>query len=89
MFLLFQVKQHDDNQNNNGSIKMSSEIFLTRLLSTKGTLEQYIDDFFRTVLTAKSDMPPVIKFLFDFLDEAANKHNITDADVVHTWKCNR
>ncbi|ESO91422.1 hypothetical protein LOTGIDRAFT_105554 [Lottia gigantea] len=71
-----------------GGVKMISEIFLTRLLSTKGTLQKYIDDFFRTILTQTYNLPPVIKYLFDFLDDAAEHHGITDPDVVHTWKCN-
>ncbi|KAK3101853.1 hypothetical protein FSP39_006810 [Pinctada imbricata] len=81
------VKQ-DDNQTSLGGIKLSSEIYLTRLLSTKGTLKKYIDDFFQTLLTANSSMPPVIKYLFDFLDEAARKHGLHDPDIVYTWKCN-
>ncbi|XP_021370944.1 plexin-A1-like isoform X3 [Mizuhopecten yessoensis] len=81
------VKQHDD-CNNGGGLKMSSEIYLTRLLSTKGTLKQYIDDFFEMVLKVDSSMPPVIKYLFDMMDQAADRFNITDPDVVHTWKCN-
>ncbi|XP_033744858.1 plexin-B-like isoform X3 [Pecten maximus] len=81
------VKQHDD-CNNGGGLKMSSEIYLTRLLATKGTLKQYIDDFFEMVLKVDSSMPPVIKYLFDMMDQAAQRYNITDPDVVHTWKCN-
>ena len=33
--------------------------------------------------------PVIIKFFFDFLDAAAERHGITDPDVIHTWKCNR
>ncbi|CAC5406679.1 PLXNA [Mytilus coruscus] len=78
------VKQHDGAQ-----IKgLSSEIDLTRLLATKSTLKQYIDDFIKTVLTASPNMLPVIKYLFDFLDDAAKQHNITDPEVAYTWKCN-
>ncbi|CAC5406684.1 PLXNA [Mytilus coruscus] len=78
------VKQNDDAQ-----IKgLSSEIDLTRLLATKGILKQYVDDFIKTVLTASPNMLPVIKYLFDFLDDAAKQHNITDPEVAYTWKCN-
>ena len=55
----------------------------------QGTLKQDIDDFIKTVLTASPNMPPVIKYLFDFLDDAAKQHNITDPEVAYTWKCNR
>ncbi|XP_055999844.1 plexin-B-like isoform X4 [Ostrea edulis] len=77
------VKQDDFNT----GIKISSEVFLTRLLSTKGTLKKYIDDFFTIILTANESIPPVIKFLFDFLDEAAER-NFVEPEVVYNWKCN-
>ena len=54
----------------------------------QGTLQKYIDDLFKTVLAA-STVPPIIKFLFDFLDHEALRYGITDPEVVHTWKCNR
>ena len=59
------------------------------LFRCQGTLQKYIDDFFKTMLVMSSTMPPVIKYLFDFLDEAADKYGLTDQDIVHTWKCNR
>ncbi|XP_061187688.1 plexin-B-like isoform X2 [Saccostrea echinata] len=77
------VKQDDFNT----GIKISSEVFLTRLLATKGTLKKYIDDFFTIILTANESIPPVIKSLFDFLDEAAEKNNV-EPEVVYNWKCN-
>ncbi|XP_041349841.1 plexin-B-like isoform X2 [Gigantopelta aegis] len=80
--------KHEDVHVKDGGVKMISEIFLTRLLSTKGTLQKYIDDFFKTMLVMSNTMPPVIKYLFDFLDEAAEKYGLTDQDIVHTWKCN-
>ncbi|XP_078341905.1 plexin-B-like isoform X5 [Crassostrea virginica] len=77
------VKQDDFNT----GIKISSEVFLTRLLATKGTLKKYIDDFFTIILTANESIPPVIKSLFDFLDEAADKYEV-EPEVVYNWKCN-
>ena len=85
---LFQVK-HDDGIYISRNQKVISEIFLTRLLATKGTLQQYIDDLFMTILRVDSTIPPAIKWLFDLLDAAARKHNIVDPDVVYTWKSNR
>ena len=67
---------------------MMSEIFLTRLLKTKGTLQEFIDALFQTIFSA-DNLPPTIKFLFDFLDQEAYKHGITDPEVVHVWKNNR
>ncbi|XP_076363054.1 plexin-B-like isoform X2 [Tachypleus tridentatus] len=68
--------------------KSIPEIFLTRLLSTKGTVQTFVDDFLTTVLTVTEEIPPAIKWLFDLLDEEANKHGIIDPDVVHSWKSN-
>lgn len=82
------VKLSDDVQVKDDGMKMISEIFLTRLLSTKGTLQKFVDDLFKTILTVDNALPPVVKYLFDYLDEAALRYNITDAEVVHTWKSN-
>nr|CAD7441812.1 unnamed protein product [Timema bartmani] len=68
--------------------KAIPEIFLTRLLSTKGTIQKFVDDFFNTILTANDDLPPAVKWLFDLLDEAARRHSIVDPEVVHAWKSN-
>ncbi|XP_059588999.1 plexin-A3 isoform X3 [Alligator mississippiensis] len=71
--------------------KMVSEIYLTRLLATKGTLQKFVDDLFETVLSTAhrgSALPLAIKFMFDFLDDQADRHGITDPDVRHTWKSN-
>lgn len=68
--------------------KAIPEIFLTRLLSTKGTIQKFVDDFFQTVLTVNDNLPPAVKWLFDLLDEAAKKHGIQDPEVVHAWKSN-
>lgn len=69
--------------------KAIPEIFLTRLLSTKGTIQKFVDDFFNTILTANEALPPAVKWLFDLFDEAAKRHNIVDNEVIHAWKSNR
>lgn len=69
--------------------KAIPEIYLTRLLSTKGTIQKFVDDFFSTILTADKTLPPAVKWLFDLFDEAAKKYSITDPEVVHSWKSNR
>lgn len=69
--------------------KAIPEIFLTRLLSTKGTIQKFVDDFLTTILTVSDALPPAVKWLFDLLDDAARKHGITDPEVVHAWKSNR
>ena len=82
-------KQWSPNGQMDRTPKAIPEIFLTRLLSTKGTIEKYVVDFFRTILTVDEHLPPAIKWLFDLLDEGARKHNITDPEVLHAWKSNR
>ena len=68
------------------------EIFLTRLLSTKGTLQKYIDDLFHLILSPSEPVPLPIKWLFDLYDEYGKRTGsalaAVDADVIHTWKSN-
>nr|XP_023013437.1 plexin-B [Leptinotarsa decemlineata]XP_023013439.1 plexin-B [Leptinotarsa decemlineata]XP_023013440.1 plexin-B [Leptinotarsa decemlineata] len=87
------VKPIDDHQFLNNKMierthKAIPEIFLTRLLSTKGTIQKFVDDFFMTILTVNEALPPAVKWLFDLLDDAARKHGIQDPEVVHAWKSN-
>lgn len=51
--------------------KSIPEIYLTRLLSTKGTIQQYVDDLLATIFTVNERLPIAIKWLFDFLDAAS------------------
>lgn len=69
--------------------KAIPEIYLTRLLATKGTVQKFVDDFFTTILTVNEKLPPSVKWLFDLLDEAACRHGINDPEIVHAWKSNR
>ncbi|XP_013416174.1 plexin-A4 isoform X2 [Lingula anatina] len=82
------TKPQDDGTIQKHGHKVISEIFLTRLLSTKGTLQKFIDDLFENILAVNGSLPPCIKYLFDFLDEQARRHGISDPEVVHTWKNN-
>uniref|UniRef100_A0A8D8QEE9 Plexin-A2 n=1 Tax=Cacopsylla melanoneura TaxID=428564 RepID=A0A8D8QEE9_9HEMI len=73
------------------SYKMVSEIYLMRLMATKGTLQKFVDDLFETIFSTEhrsSALSFSIKYMFDFLDEQGTKHRITDPDVVHIWKTN-
>lgn len=50
-----------------------------------------MDDLFETIFSTAhrgSALPLAIKYMFDFLDEQADKHQIHDSDVRHTWKSN-
>ncbi|XP_077355581.1 plexin-B2a [Festucalex cinctus] len=84
----------DEVKSKRGSIKDKSmtkaitEIYLTRLLSVKGTLQQFVDNFFRSVLCSSATVPPAIKYFFDFLDEQALRHNNVDEETLHIWKTN-
>ncbi|XP_016295597.1 plexin A3 [Sinocyclocheilus anshuiensis] len=83
--------EHADQREGDRGSKMVSEIYLTRLLATKGTLQKFVDDLFETVFSTAhrgSALPLAIKYMFDFLDEQADKRQITDPDVRHTWKSN-
>ncbi|XP_034393758.1 plexin-D1 [Cyclopterus lumpus] len=89
------VLHHDDLSENKRSHRPSHrkkvlpEIYLTRLLSTKGTLQKFLDDLFQAILSIPPDRPPLaIKYFFDFLEEQANKRGITDPDTLHIWKTN-
>lgn len=50
-----------------------------------------MDDLFETIFSTAhrgSALPLAIKYMFDFLDEQADQHQIHDSDVRHTWKSN-
>ncbi|XP_021039704.1 plexin-B2 [Mus caroli] len=84
----------DEGKSKRGSMKEKertkaiTEIYLTRLLSVKGTLQQFVDNFFQSVLAPGHAVPPAVKYFFDFLDEQAEKHDIRDEDTIHIWKTN-
>lgn len=52
-------------------------------------MQQFVDDFFRSVLCSNSVVPPAVKYFFDFLDEQAQKHDNVDEETLHIWKTNR
>ncbi|XP_042536035.1 plexin-D1 [Dipodomys spectabilis] len=69
--------------------KVLPEIYLTRLLSTKGTLQKFLDDLFKAILSIREDKPPLaVKYFFDFLEEQAERRGISDPDTLHIWKTN-
>ena len=54
-------------------------------------MQKFVDDLFETIFSTAhrgSALPLAIKYLFDFLDDQALQHGITDSEVVHTWKSN-
>ncbi len=60
-------------------------------LDSQGTLQKFVDDLFETIFSTAhrgSALPLAIKYMFDYLDEQADRHMISDPDVRHTWKSN-
>uniref|UniRef100_A0A8C1S019 Plexin b2a n=1 Tax=Cyprinus carpio TaxID=7962 RepID=A0A8C1S019_CYPCA len=85
---LDEVKSKRGSMKDKATTKAITEIYLTRLLSMKGTLQQFVDDFFRSVLSSGTVVPPAVKYFFDFLDEQAQKHDNVDDETIHIWKTN-
>lgn len=90
---LVKHSEHNDHKDGDRGSKMVSEIYLTRLLATKGTLQKFVDDLFETIFSVSNrgssiNLPLAIKYMFDFLDDQALNHGITDSETVHTWKSN-
>ncbi|XP_071784060.1 plexin-B-like isoform X1 [Asterias amurensis] len=65
------------------------EISFPRLMSTKGVIQKYVDDMFNTILSVES-APKAIKYLFDFFDSQAIRHELEESDpeITHIWKSN-
>ncbi|VDN56450.1 unnamed protein product [Dracunculus medinensis] len=71
--------------------KMVTEIYLTRLLTMKGTLQKFIQDLLEVIFSTSGLnglFPACIKYMFDFMDDQAREHGIDDDEVVHAWKSN-
>ncbi|KAI4903611.1 hypothetical protein NFI96_015160 [Prochilodus magdalenae] len=85
---LDEVKSKRGSMKDKATTKAITEIYLTRLLSMKGTLQQFVDDFFSSVLCSGTVVPPAVKYFFDFLDEQAHKHDNVDEETIHIWKTN-
>lgn len=71
-------------------VQRSDKLFLL-CCPLQGTLQKFVDDLFETVFSTAhrgSALPLAIKYMFDYLDEQADKRQITDPDVRHTWKSN-
>uniref|UniRef100_A0A670K5J5 Plexin-B1 n=1 Tax=Podarcis muralis TaxID=64176 RepID=A0A670K5J5_PODMU len=68
--------------------KAIPEIYLTRLLSMKGTMQKFVDDLFQVILSTSRPVPLAVKYFFDLLDDQALSHGITDPETIHIWKTN-
>ncbi|XP_004083331.2 plexin-B2 [Oryzias latipes] len=83
-----EVKSKRGSMKDKAMTKAITELYLTRLLSVKGTLQQFVDNFFSSVLGSGSALPPAIKYFFDFLDEQGQRHDNVDEETLHIWKTN-
>uniref|UniRef100_A0A8C5EVR4 Plexin-B1 n=1 Tax=Gouania willdenowi TaxID=441366 RepID=A0A8C5EVR4_GOUWI len=68
--------------------KAIPEIYLTRLLSMKGTLQKFVDDLFTAILSTSRPIPLAVKYFFDLLDDQAGQRGISDPETIHIWKTN-
>uniref|UniRef100_A0A0X3PFT0 Sema domain-containing protein n=1 Tax=Schistocephalus solidus TaxID=70667 RepID=A0A0X3PFT0_SCHSO len=69
--------------------RLPCEVLLNRLLKTRMSVLQYMDNVVELIFGVQSSGPPAcIKFLFDFLDKQAVHLRIRDPDIVHAWKSN-
>ncbi|PAV76209.1 hypothetical protein WR25_21348 [Diploscapter pachys] len=62
------------------------EVYLTRLLTSKGTVQKYIDDFLNSILS-EAETPQLLKHVFDLLDEEAQRYSICET-MCRQWKAN-
>ncbi|PIC43276.1 hypothetical protein B9Z55_004069 [Caenorhabditis nigoni] len=68
--------------------KSIPEVYLTRLLTSKGTVETYVEDFLESVLYMHdSSYPPILKFFFDILDREASINGVSE-NICQQWKAN-
>ncbi|PNJ09381.1 PLXNB3 isoform 7, partial [Pongo abelii] len=56
--------------------------------ASQGTLQKFVDDTFQAILSVNRPIPIAVKYLFDLLDELAEKHGIEDPGTLHIWKTN-
>ncbi|KAK0399439.1 hypothetical protein QR680_003050 [Steinernema hermaphroditum] len=87
-FSLDKRKKCDDSVNGT-VLRNIPEVYLTRLLTSKGTIQKFVDDFFDAALFLhQPEVPAVLKYVFDFLDHQAERNQVTDPDIIHSWKTN-
>nr|CAB3264960.1 plexin-B1 [Phallusia mammillata] len=63
------------------------EMYLTRMVRAKTTLQEYVDGVFSAILCPKP-LPKSVRYFFQYLDAEAAKHKVSDPEVIHIWKTN-
>uniref|UniRef100_A0AC34RI63 Sema domain-containing protein n=1 Tax=Panagrolaimus sp. JU765 TaxID=591449 RepID=A0AC34RI63_9BILA len=72
------------------TIRNIPEVYLTRLLTCKGTIQKFVTDFFDSVMFVHphDPIPVILKYVLDFLDREAERNSITNPEIIHAWKTN-
>lgn len=71
-YKLYHLVKPTEHGPNDQQDKMVSEIYLTRLLTMKGTLQKFIEDLLEAIFSTAmrgSSLPICVKYMFDFMDE--------------------
>lgn len=57
------------------------------MVTSKGTIQKYLDDYFVAITNVDHNLPPSIKFLFDFLarEAANNQVGFRSLCLYHKW----
>ena len=72
--------------------KIAKEAFLNSLIKTKEQLTRVLDSLINTIFMETNNIPPAIKYLFDYLDDRLAilpEKDRDDLEIVHVWKTNR
>uniref|UniRef100_A0AC35U6B2 Sema domain-containing protein n=1 Tax=Rhabditophanes sp. KR3021 TaxID=114890 RepID=A0AC35U6B2_9BILA len=69
------------------------EVYLTRLLTCKGSIQKFVESFFENILLVPrkdefNESFVTMKYVCDFFDYQAQRLGINDDQIVFTWKKN-
>ncbi|EJD73903.1 plexin-B1 [Loa loa] len=77
------------NEEDDTATKSISEIYLTRLITSKRMVQKFVDGFLESVICANGfECPPLLLFVFHTFDEIAIRNNFMDEIAVRSWKVN-
>ena len=82
---MWHLVRHDtDNNKDERSNKLVSEIYLTRLLATKGTVQKFVDDLFETIFSTAhrgSALPLAIKVCCLLSQQVYVRRSVTEMSL--------
>ncbi|KAL3982306.1 Plexin cytoplasmic RasGAP domain family protein [Acanthocheilonema viteae] len=89
-YKLYHLVRPSEHGSSDQQDKMVTEIYLTRLLTMKGTLQKFIQNLLEVIFSTvvPNSAIPCVKYMFDFMDDQAREHGIEENEVVHAWKSN-